>query len=617
MPPPREPTLMAPDTLPTLDPAIADRNLNALRKAAPEIAQQIAAMTDAAEPVPPVARTRDGRASFRLTQADGSSSWFGRTSIPSVRAAALLDRFDSGKANVFLPGLAEGTEVEMLLQRLGPHRAVFVWEPDVRNVWLALSLHDLSRAIEEKRLVLLVCPQARLAETLLRWLDKNPGHLCPNQMMMFPWQSMSQIAAVRLAVEQAYHLTEQHRQRALGEIQARWRTFVQRPSAHGVGLTEPLAILALHATEEIWATTDALSEAATRLGRPVITVDIRSPSDMHSLARASKLAGAADAPPALAILIDVVREQVSDVLPACVPAVCWISHRAAMPAKFGDDPVFVTTPELAAQAARAATRASRIIVCPPPCLAKPDPADRDRHRPIDVTLIADSGPIDPAALSPTLPSYGQIWKTAADLLAAGIDTFTSDQSESVLEKAEATIKARIDEPGTRGQMLHNLGRILAPSLVWQLIARILNENNIAFRIHGPGWHRLFPRQAAAPLTTIRQKLDMLRQSKVVICADPTGQGTADVLLAAGAGAAVIARQHPRDGHPGGLATLFKPEADILLFQDSRQMVDRVRQLLHDDPRRRNLAGSAVERCLADHMPEARLKFLTTAATSAF
>lgn len=160
---------------------------------------------------PTPACTRDGRISFRFNRPEGSQ-WLGRTSIPSVRAAALLSQFDPGQANVLLPALAEGTEAESLLETLGGHRCVFVWEPDPVTVRLALALHDYTAAITANRLILLCCSLAELPDALVDWLGRHPQCQCPNRLMMWPWQSPAELSECRSAVEAAWQEIARRRQ---------------------------------------------------------------------------------------------------------------------------------------------------------------------------------------------------------------------------------------------------------------------------------------------------------------------------------------------------------------------------------------------------------------------
>ncbi len=114
------------DTTSSLDPKILPANLDALSEAFPRTFEQLNTVR-ASLPVAHAAPTRDGRINLRVSGPDGTETWFGRTSIPQVRARSLVDGFQAGQANVLLPGIAEGSEAQLLLARLGPHRAVFVW----------------------------------------------------------------------------------------------------------------------------------------------------------------------------------------------------------------------------------------------------------------------------------------------------------------------------------------------------------------------------------------------------------------------------------------------------------------------------------------------------------
>lgn len=606
---------MVKDDMPSLNPLILEHNLAALRHVDLDLAQRLANLSDPAGASLILARTRDGRLNFRLTRPDGTTTWFGRTSIPGVRASALLDRFDAGKANVFFPGAAEGTEIEMLLHRLGPHRALFVWEPELTHLKLALRLHDLADPISSRRLVLVTDPLDKLADGLCRWLKKNPGHLCPNQMMMFPWQTPDNIAPVRLAIEQAYQKTELDRQTALAQVRDHRQPSPPRDPA--AATPTHVLILALHALDEVWSIADALSAAATRLGWRATISDIRSPADMHSLARARRVVESPHGPATFSILLDVVPEQVADVLPAGLPSICWLSHRAEAFHRIGHDPIAVTGPELAARAANVGIDQRRLSVCPIPCLAPVHLASLENERPLDVALITGASPLDAAALAPRLPSYAQIWKASAELLATRIDTFTSDQAQAILSRTEKKARTRIDDPQTREEMSRNLAFCLAPSVLCRFLAEQLRASGLSFRIHGPGWASVFPDHAGEHLTTIRQKVEVLRRTKVVVHADVTGLLTGDALLAAGCGAAVVARRHPSNALTGGLDTLLTPDREMLTFLAIRELIPALRRLLEESACRRELTAKAVQRCLANHMPEKRLEALKTAATSVF
>lgn len=194
-------TIMADAPL-TLDDSILSRNLDALRKVDVPLADRLAGL-DPADGHPRLLRTRDGQTNFRLSSPDGHEYWLGWTSIPAVRAGALIEQFNPGDGNILLPGVGEGTEIAILLTKLKQDRRVFVWEPDGMAVRLALALRDYAVNLSTGRLVLLAGPLAELSSMLAAWLHRHPGVAFPTRMMMLPWHTPAETAEIRSAVEAA------------------------------------------------------------------------------------------------------------------------------------------------------------------------------------------------------------------------------------------------------------------------------------------------------------------------------------------------------------------------------------------------------------------------------
>jgi hypothetical protein len=103
----------------------------------------------------------------------------------------------------------------------------------------------------------------------------------------------------------------------------------------------------------------------------------------------------------------------------------------------------------------------------------------------------------------------------------------------------------------------------------------------------------------------------------VVHANATGRVGSVPLLAAGTGAVLLARTHPRDLESGGLHTLLAPGRELATFSTAREMCDTLGHLLADESARRSLSGRAYRRCRADHSPAGRLAALQAAATSYF
>lgn len=623
---------------PTLDPSILEANLSALRQQDATLADRLCQILATLDPLTP-AITRDGHLSVRITATPAKTSrdregvvsdWFGRTSIPSVRASALVDRFDTGQANVLLPGIGQGCAVTLLLNRLGRHRAVFVWEPDVSAILIAMHLHDWAQALTEQRLVFIVCPPEQLTVTLTAWLADHPGHLCPDRIMMWPWSTPPELASCRASVQTAYHDTQRHRSEALESVRAQLAGAGISPGERRAEGSSPLgsgavvALMSTHANEETWALSKALSDAGGHLGWSVVELGIRRPGNVHSLARARVLVEHAGRRPHAAILLDTTRNEVRDILPDATPTVSWLGPRSSMvksmAARIGPcDLVAVTSSRVRDRMTSAGVAPDRILVAPYPCLAPSGPPEDagPSDRPIDLALIADLSPTAPEPFGHKLPTHTQLWNAAVELIEQRIGTFTEDQGDSIVAQAEAKLDIRIEDRSIRSAMVEALSTCVANTLLWRKMSQLLINNDVKVAFCGRGWSETGDGHPVYPLATLVKRWQILRQSKLCLYADVTGEVSSSALLAAAAGSVLVARSHPRDAEPGGLATLLKPDRDMVLFARIEDLIATLRRLLKNSDFRRKIADAAADRCQSEHLPGPRLASLSASATSFF
>jgi hypothetical protein len=590
---------------PAVTPETLTRNLAALSSVDPAFAASLA------EPLPDEdcytpAPARDGQISFRRTHADGSVEWLGRSSIPWTRALVTVEQFQPGNGNVLLPGISAGIEAKLLCERLGSHRAVFVWEPNALAVRLALRLHDLQESIAEQRLVLLVCPFESLSAAFVEWLREHPGHLCPDRLLMYPWQTYAEMASIRSAIEAVHRETEERRAAEMAKLPA--------VSAADSGLERPsIALLAMHTRQVNWATVDALAAAVRALGGSATIADIRGPADMHPLARTQRLAAAGKLH--AAILIDILRGDVSDILPGALPVVSWMSGQV-IPESVGNrigpaDKIAAANNGVAEQFITAGANADQVMVCPPPCLAPPAPA-ADAERDVDIAIFADLLPTESAAYGYTLETHAQLWQAAVELLKADVELFSDARIADLLSQAERRLKVRVDDASTRKGMVRALAQCVAPALLWQRVMSGLAETRLALQLRGAGWPADAP--SAGP-ASLQEHATLCRRAKVVIHIDPSNAATSQALIAAGSGAVLLARAESHHRQPGGLATLLEPGTDMLVFSSTREMLTQARRLVSDASLRAQIAARAVARCHAEHGVSARLRTLLSVLAS--
>lgn len=619
---------------PQLNPAVFTENLAAVRRTEPQLAARLAELAASSQAV--ASSTRDGRISFRIpcnvpSGVPGNpEQWFGRTSIPAVRAAALLDRFEAGLGNVLLPGLGQGYEVSLLLQRLARCRAVFVWEPDEQVVMLALRLHDWAAAIAEQRLVFLGGPRDTLTATLVSWFSAHPGHLCPTRIMMWPWATPPELAEIRTAVQAAYESVEQSRGREMSSLRQQLAEMplpVSSSDDRGGSIGKPgrptaTLILSLQPRDEVLVLGDALTAAASAAGEEADYIAVRSATDVHPLARVRRLADTADRLPDLAILLNATRHEVRDVLPEQVPAVSWLDTQAVassgLAGQVGDkDMVAVTHSRGHARALQAGFDASRLTVCPLPCLSIPSDTATlaNVDRPIDVVIMTDLPLTSAERFGYNLPTHLQLWTTAVELLETRIDSYTDEQGSSVLAAAEKRLGLRIDDPDVRRPILEILSTTVANALLWRRLFHVMTQAGFTPAVIGHGWSDVARSRWRGPVISLNERVRILEQAKLLIHADVTGEVSSAALLAAGCGAVLVARSHPSDVRAGGLHTLFENNKTMLTFRTSQDLTRFTRQLLGDVGHRRSLASQAAEAVKSYHTPEVRLRALRSCASS--
>lgn len=606
---------------PQLDSSCFERNLTALSATSPDLAERVRQchqqLFDAPQP-PRLAYTRDQRLNFQLPAADGSWQWFGKSSIPAVRAEMCVDRFDTGTANVLLPGLGQGSEAEILTRHLGRHRAVFVWEECIESVTLSLYLHDYATALADCRLIFIHSDLDSLARNLADWLMEHPGHLCPNRIMLWPWQQPIDLANCQAAVESAYRHVEQQREVELKQLQ---QQLANLPAADANTDNPSILFCSLRAEHDVWELIDSLDAAARQLGWPTAKSDIRLPGDIHPLARAKKLRAENDRLPNLAILIDIHRRQLGDLLPAKCRATSWLTPKltfnptqlSALPA---EDSITVSTPWLSRRIEADTSNNRRISVTPPPCFAQIEAFDELdlENRPIDVLLLADLCPIDAKSFGYELNAQATVWNAAIDILNARIESFQNDSVDQILTRAERKTKIRLEDEQLRSSMIRQLDGPAANTLLWKFIAQSLTNHNITFKTAGHHWPGYAGVATAPSPTSMAARCRLISQAKILVHADLTGTGPAGALLAAGQGTAVVARQHPLE-HEGGIFSVLEIEQETAVFLTARELVQVIRDLLKNPEKRREMAQKAYHRCRKDHLAETRLRHLISIANS--
>ncbi|MBI4580421.1 MAG: glycosyltransferase, partial [Planctomycetes bacterium] len=380
-------------------------------------------------------------------------------------------------------------------------------------------------------------------------------------------------------------------------------------------------LLSIHTNDETLAWADVLTSASREAGWRLEPAVSRAPSDVHPLGRAARLADGLDRRPDFALLLDVCRAEVGDVLPPAVPALTWLSHQShidqTIAARLGpSDRVLATDSLVADRLTQAGVGPDRIMVRPIPCLLGDDDPPPDwADRPIDVAIIADLSPLDPASYGLDLPTLAKVWQAAIDLIRRSIDRFTDADVDAMVSQAESHVAMKIDSPEVRGEFVRTLAGPVAATLIWQDLSQRLSGHEVKLTHRGMGWPADPGAAGLAGVPGLRQRDQLYRLAKCVLFAHPRGVAPPDLLLAANAGAAVAWRAHPRDHQPGGAATLLEPGRESIVFSSHSSLPARLKRLLSSPETWRNQVHQAADRCRRDHSAAAALAAIQAVATS--
>ena len=193
-------------------------NLDALTATQPQLPARI---RDAGVPVgAEVLPGRDGVWTWRWPGASGRNVWLGQSSMPGVSSQALFGHKQQHQQNLILPGILTGAEPHVILLTAVRPVALFVIEPDLQALRMALSLYDFTAPIDDGRLILMHGDD--IVASMCHFYELNPGYEFPRVVLRPPQISRSALAVMKARVEEAgaavRRLQEAETARVLGSV---------------------------------------------------------------------------------------------------------------------------------------------------------------------------------------------------------------------------------------------------------------------------------------------------------------------------------------------------------------------------------------------------------------
>ncbi|MBX3394987.1 MAG: hypothetical protein KF841_06430 [Phycisphaerae bacterium] len=548
-------------------------NLAALRAALPFTADMIAQ----GKPPREFSRTigRDGTPTFRWRSVDDQVQWLGRTTTPSLRAEAIVDSFQPGSGNILFYTLGHGIDVRLLLERIAPHQAVFVVDPDPWAVAAALMLHDFSKYLTSRRLRIFVGANAwkNCGDDLV----EHAGYLIPSRILSWPWFDKSTIA----------HVSEQ-----LGSLQldvTRRRRLTDTHRSPTSIASEPRTVAVAIVSTSLDARTHRLCrriEAGAKQAKlrcECIALD--SPMSANPAFAAAQLASFA---PDHIVLIDTLPDTLPFALPRSRTVV--IGSRSFAPTAESLESLSDDIPLLLHSASATVQRhltdanregtAHRFRVFRSAAL----PGSRTASGSAKILILADRHDVEPSTVGLHLASHVRLWEAAARLIRESVDAYHDGLADSILERAQLALQIRLDSDEVKRGIADRIRKVIGPEWVRRGYLDALREAKVEFAVSGVGWSAESTTSSGsdAPVRVVPNwSLDATSQTLsefgAIVMINTGSELLCKFLDALNAGLLGVARVHPGIGRETQLDDLLSPRDDLATYTTRGDFVNLLKK----------------------------------------
>ncbi len=580
-------------------------------------------------------RGRDGAATFAWTDGAGRLRWLGRTTMPLVRAEALVEVFRPGSSNMLLYGFGQGAEAALLLYRIAPHQAVVVVEETPWVLRLALSLHDFSIALARRRLVIFT--GLRAWDDCRSFLLDHPGFLAPERMLGWPWFDPRTIAdlSARLGALQADSARARERF-AAGRA--------QDANAEAPCDGRRLVVVSNVVDRRVRMAAREIDATVASLGWSCRRFVLDDPPLVHPQVVAAALR---DLRPERIMCIDVAPESLPYSLPpAQVFVLC--SHEEGLAADWlrglpSDVRLGVRTQRQYKQALSVGLDADRVVVLPPAAGVSAAAVGERRAAvrgsgPPRLLVVAEFIDDSAEAAGLHLVTHCRLWEAARAAILQRIDDYCDGDAERVLAAAEGRIDVRMNSPEVRRGLTDRIRDRLGAAIVRRAYLSALADAGVGYELYGSGWGgdallRPFhrgpwpdpdvppPPPAASVIDTSGaissslgatgglQPVPTLGDFEAIIFLETSGRLSPLLLDALAIGLVAFVRGHPLDETPDGLSGLVELDAHVNRFAHRAELVASVSRFFGAPESFRDRAERAAAHIRTHHTWRQRIKLI--------
>lgn len=583
---------------PCAEPAVFESNMAALRSALPVTARRIW------ESQPPEALTlttaRDGAPTHTWTDPAGSLCWLGRTTMPVIRAEALVASFQHGGANALLYGIGQGETLRRLLLSMSTYQAVTVIEQVPWVLRVVLGLHDFAADIDRRRLTLFTGHEAW--DDCRAFFLSEEGFLTPQRMLSWPWFDPETIALASDRLADVQTTVAEDRAARRDAPKPEKVTVADRPDRARIAVIAHAPDVSLHRLAR------RMQSAAESLDVSFRRFVLDDPRWVHPAAIEKALRQFA---PTILVLLDTVPEASPYALPTA-PLLILSSHAGrlgeALLGRLPDSAMLaVRTHNQRQEAIARGLDPSQVVLLPPATTLCP------RHKPSSygsrLCIWADEIDVSAKAVGLHLESHRRLWQAARKIIERRVDTYTDEDAEKTIGGAEKALGIRLSSDEVRSGLVQRVRDRLGPGLVRRAYCLTLARRGLAFDLYGEGWteDEILAAHHQGTRPPLAHEEDFPAHCGGLMFLDTSGTLSDRLLDGIASGLTCMVRRHPRDKTPDGIAAVLDADKHLVRFAARDECVRQASSFLSDPTRFVQRGTGAAEHILSAHTWHHRLE----------
>ena len=546
---------------------------------------------------------RDGSATFRIEGVSQQRQWFGGSSMPTVSAVELLCGFQSDGRNTVLTGIFTGYEAIVLLDKMPPHAALFVVEPNPLYLKLAMCLWDYVSYFESGRLVFVAATSQTMGDRFVEFFEREPG---------YAWPTHVQVLAL---VPPARRLALQHELALAGErvaaLQIRavdtLKSALSRVSEASPDDTPRVIVCCHDPRPEVWETVRAMDRALANLDWPHRCSVPNSPRGCHI---ASVLGTLHEHRADIVLFVNGGADSIASLLPKRVSVGEWylpntVWTALARAAATSSVIKLASTERARRHLTDQSSRSANVTLCEvagddtvfaPAVSGAPGSGKR-----LDIVLLADLPDDRPESSGINLISQLNLWRSAQALVRTQADRFTEARVDELLACASRESGTTLEESVVRTQFLNLFRARIIPANQARAVVDTIQRLRLRMEVLGRGWSfgESGGRASAAPIPSPEDRSALYQRTRLVVLPSASTDVMQEVMNVLLCGTPIICRgsQEALVSDQPGLSDL---SGYVSYFEKTSQLPGLVSNLLADFDRAQEMASNARELILEKH-----------------